>query len=322
MESEAVASTDKATTEKSSGDTAGRATLDSSGGSSLTRSVSRADAVTTNPSATARVANASYPESPATASGQNPAGASNVRSYKGPALSDFLSRRQTENVAAVAETANAIAGPAVPRADNSVGPRSAVASEIDNEVNGFNSFLQQKTNAVNTTLSTRATQVTNTVKQSEQSVDEFTGWAADEKKRLVQNGSDAAAAVSAAPAAARDQVKASAKQARKVVDDAVMDFNDVQFEETTTAQPLMKKYAEPTFDSEAAFKDVRKPTVAVEENPFDNPFDSPGTAPVSTAVPKPKTSSRTPPSAVNSRKTLDESFQMDSGWKPSNMTPP
>ena len=176
MESESVASSGSSGTEKTSRDIAGRASLNSSLNPSGTKSALRSDAGTAGPPSTGRVANASYPEKSPSVPGQSVATGSNVRSYQGPALSDFLSSKQTEKVEAAAETANSVATSAVSRVNSTERPDrvidAKVNARVNDEVAGFNSFLQQTTSTVNE----KSSQARNALHESEQSVEDFGDW--------------------------------------------------------------------------------------------------------------------------------------------------
>jgi hypothetical protein len=344
METEAVASKDEASSSEGSRDSAGRAKLGGATSSSPAvakselspgsppKSVLQTGASADGVARVGRVANASYPEKTAaagTSSAQGAATAANpgVRSYQGPALSDFLSRKQAESVTAAADKANAVTRTATevvknPASAISPAARAAAIPDLSEEAAGFDNFLQKGTDTVNS----KAKQVASKVEETEQSTEDFSSWASQEKQKWTQETSNAAAAVSAAPSAAKKQVKASAGQIRKAADDAVMDFatpdfETPEFDESATARPLLKRYApaptaaeeEPEFEFEQA-PSKRKTT---ESNPFENPFDDEEVK----AAPSTKSStSRKAKSGTTPQKSLDSSFQMDSGWKPSHLT--
>jgi hypothetical protein len=168
--------------------------------------------------------------------------------------------------------------------------------------------------------------VASKVDETEQSAEDFSSWASQEKQKWTQETSSAAAAVSAAPTAAKKQVKASAGQIRKAADDAVVDFatpdlETPEFDESATARPLLKRYAPaPTAaeeESEFEFEQAPSKRNTTESNPFENPFDDEEVK----ATPSTKSSiSQKSKSASAPHKSLDSSFQMDSGWKPSHLT--
>ena len=344
METEAVASKDESATPEGSRDSAGRAKLGGTTSSpsavakselspgSPPKSVLQTGASEDGVARVGRVANASYPEKTAAASASSAQGAaatenSGVRSYQGPALSDFLSRKQAESVTAAADKANAVTRTATEVAKNpasaiSPAARAAAIPDLSDEAAEFDTFLQKGTDTVNS----KAKQVASKVEETEQSAEDFSSWASQEKQKWTQETSNAAAAVSSAPAAAKKQVKSTAGQIRKAADDAVMDFETPDFEtpefdESATARPLLKRYApapteaeeEPEFEFEQA-PSKRKTT---ESNPFENPFDDEEVK----ATPSTRgTTSQKAKSGTTPQKSLDSSFQMDSGWKPSHLT--
>ncbi len=270
-----------------------------------------------------RVSNASFPERTAAVPGQMASDSPAVRSYTGPALSDFLSKKQTATVNGAVTSANETATAAVnlpgtlkARAAQSPAARAAALPDLNEEAAGFNNFLKEKSNAV--TQAARST--ASTVEESEESVEDFASWAKQEQQRYRQEASEVASAANSAPVAAQQQVKSSAKQARRVVDEAVEDFNTPAFEDDTTAEPLMKEYEAPEFEAEVPTRNVQKSAASVEENPFDNAFEAgefepaPVTPKKSTSAPRASTTSK------STRKGLDDSFQMDSGWKPSHLS--
>jgi hypothetical protein len=343
METEAVASKDESSSPEGSGDSAGRAKL--GGTTSSSPSVARSELSPGSPpksvlqtgasedgvARVGRVANASYPEKTAAgaSSAQGAATAANpgVRSYQGPALSDFLSRKQAESVTAAADKANAVTRTTAEVARNpakaiSPAARAAAIPDLSEEAAGFDNFLQKGTDTVNS----KAKQVASKVEETEQSTEDFSSWASQEKQKWTQETSNAAAAVSAAPSAAKKQVKASAGQIRKAADDAVMDFatpdsETPEFDETATARPLLKRYAPaPTAteeETEFEFEQAPSKRKTTESNPFENPFDDEEVNP----APSTKNStSQKAKSATARQNSLDSSFQMDSGWKPSHLT--
>lgn len=338
MESEAVASKDESASPENSRNNAGRAKLGGTFGtagavaksdlSSGTppKSVLQTGASDEGVARVGRVANASYPEKAATSeSSRNPATNSTnpgVRSYQGPALSDFLSRKQTESVTAAADKANTAARTATEIAMNpssAVSPaaRAAAIPDLSDTAAGFDNFLQKGTETVNS----KAKQAANKVEETEQSAEDFSSWASQEKQKWTQEGSNAAAAVSAAPAAAKKQAKTSASQLRKAADDVVTEFETPEFDDTATARPLLNRYSpaqkasveEPEFEFEQA-PSRRSSDVA---NPFANPFDDDE---ISSSPATKQSTIQSSESASESQKSLDSTFQMDSGWKPSNLT--
>ena len=341
METEAVASKDESPASEGSRDSAGRAKL--GGAASSTGSVAKSESSPGSPpksvlqtgasedgvARVGRVANASYPEKTAAAgSPTQPGGTATnpaVRSYQGPALSDFLSRKQTESVTAAADKANAVTRTASEVAKNpasaiSPAARAAAIPDLSEEAAGFDNFLQKGTDTVNS----KAKQAASKVQETEQSAEDFNSWASQEKQKWTEEGSSAAAAVSTAPAAAKKQVKSAAGQIRKAADDVVTEFETPEFDEAATARPLLKRHSPAPTTSE---EEVEEPEFEFEQapskrssgasNPFANPFDD---EEVKATPPTKRTTTQSSRSGKESSKSLDSSFQMDSGWKPSHLT--
>jgi hypothetical protein len=242
-------------------------------------------------------------------------------------LSDFLSRKQAESVTAAADKANAVTRTTAEVARNpasaiSPAARAAAIPDLSEEAAGFDNFLQKGTETVNS----KTRQVASKVEETEQSAEDFSSWASQEKQKWAQETSNASAAVSAAPAAAKKQVKSTAGQIRKAADDAVIDFETPDFEtpefdESATARPLLKRYAPATTEAEEEpgfeFEQAPSKRKTTESNPFENPFDDDEVK--SAPSTKSSTSKKAKP-ATTSKESLDSSFQMDSGWKPSHLT--
>ena len=339
METEAVVSKDKSASPEGSRDSAGRAKL--GGASSPTGSVAKSESSPGSPpksvlqtgasddgvARVGRVANASYPEKGAATGSPTQQGGtttnSGSRSYQGPALSDFLSRKQSESVTAAADKANAVTRTASEVAKNpasAVSPaaRAAAIPDLSEEAAGFDNFLQKSTDAV----SSKAKQAAVKVKETEQSAEDFSSWASQEKQKWTEEGSHAAATVSTAPAAAKKQVKSKAGQIRKAADDVVTEFETPEFDEAATARPLLKRYsAAPTTsveeEPEFEFEQAPSKRSSGAANPFSNPFDD------EEVYATPPTKRMTTPSSRpgnESSQSLDSTFRRDSGWKPSHLT--
>jgi hypothetical protein len=240
-------------------------------------------------------------------------------------LSDFLSRKQTESVTAAADKANAVTRTASEVAKNpasaiSPAARAAAIPDLSEEAAGFDNFLQKGTDTVNS----KAKQAASKVQETEQSAEDFNSWASQEKQKWTEEGSNAAAAVSTAPAAAKKQVKSAAGQIRKAADDVVTEFETPEFDEAATARPLLKRHSPAPTTSE---EEVEEPEFEFEQapskrssgasNPFANPFDD---EEVKATPPTKRTTTQSSRSGKESSKSLDSSFQMDSGWKPSHLT--
>jgi hypothetical protein len=238
-------------------------------------------------------------------------------------LSDFLSRKQSESMTAAADKANAVtqkASEVVKNPATAVSPaaRAAAIPDLSDEAAGFDNFLQKSTE----TVSSRAKHAAGKVQETEQSAEDFSLWASQEKQKWTEEGNNAAATVSKAPATAKKQVKSTASQIRKAADDVVTEFETPEFDEAATARPLLKRYsAAPTTsveeEPEFEFEQAPSKRSSGAANPFSNPFDDEKV----NASPQTKRST-TPPSrrGNESSQSLDSTFRMDSGWKPSHLT--
>lgn len=249
-----------------------------------------------------------------------------IKSYQGPALSDFLGKKAAApsggvaaeplpagvaSAAAATARPSGVAMPSTSPRTLSPAARAAALPDLTNEVEGFNQFLQEGTTAAGT----KAVQMTTAAKESvEQPVADFASWANQEQQRWnTAAGNVNAAASSAADASAsavKTLKKASKTAAATVVEEA--DFGSPDFEEMATAEPLLKRSTAAAKSFEPDFSEVEKVAADLEENPFDVEFDEP--------QPRPATRQQTPPKTA--RKSLDSAFQMNSGWKPANLETP
>lgn len=335
MEGEALAS-DAAPAARAKGDDTGRAKL----GSSLADSgratspsgansppgpkpIQRAGAIEEPGARSGRVATASYPQDPDADTSERPV----VKSHQGPALSDFLNQKKSEASAAVQateDTANqraAAATKSVMAERNAktapAGSGSTAFPSLSREAENFSSFLQQSTDKVNTA----SQDATGAVRKTEDSVHEFADWAEQKKGEWTQDGAEATEFVKSSPAATKQTIKAAGKQAQTMANEALLDFStpdsepQPEFDTDESAQPLMKRFA----DSPAPSS--QKAPLEVEDNPFENPFDTAEASPFA-EKPRAAATSKSASKSDSSRKSLDDSFQMDSGWKPAHMTRP
>ena len=308
MEEEAVADTVKPRRAKT--DTAGRARLSSSLADTQSGSDAR-DAVpllgpkpilrtsaTNDPSIrSGRIAKAGYPREPETkigADGDTPP----TQSYEGPALSDFLQRRRADrDPAAAVLPAQSQLVMAQPRgAQGSLAARAVAVPTLSAEAQGFNSFLTEKSTAAATTAQRGANAVqrgANTVQQVQEDAGDFASWAQQQKANWSATG------------------------------EGVPDAGSTEEQ----AQPLIRKLdtQKPAqeFDPKFAAEKSSGPEAKKEVNPFDDPFaPSFDSDALSSGPPKPSPTAKSPADSTTPRGQLDDSFRMDSGWKPSHLTRP
>ena len=346
MESEAVA--DAESQRRSKGDTAGRARLSSSLADANPESDEREAAPLLGPKPiqqasagddseirSGRIANAAYPRDSEThpgAAGEAPS----TRSYEGPALSDFLQRKKTDSAptqaTAAGTTPRGQANFAQPGSISaSTGAPASSMPKLSAEVDGFTNFLTEK----GTTATAAATSVThqgsNAVRVAEKDAGDFASWAQQQKATWSDTGESVKDAVSTAPGRMNEDARAAAQQMRQKAENAVPDFNAPDSSSSSadeSAQPLMKtfdpQHPAADFNPRFAAKKNEVPVEKEEVNPFDDPFTpSFDKDTESTVPPKAAASTKTPAgSGGKSGRQLDESFQLDSGWKPSHLTRP
>ncbi len=341
-----------ASSEEGTGDTSGRAKLGSStlasgsGPKPITRSASSTQPPATNPAAGSR-ATASYPDdAQAAPNATKPP----VRSLSGSDLSQFLN---SGGKALPPETASAdraglpgsnLADPKSAASRPSAGSlspaaRAASMPTLEEEEASFSGFMQKQTNAISST----AQKATNKVQETEDSASDFASWASQQKAQWTQEGQAVTETVKSAPSSAKNKIRAASHETKAAVNNAAVDFMDAAaFEESEgSSEDMTEEPAEPLFNpartssartqkaqpiptqSEEEFEFASPSTDADESmsndepNPFENPFDMEEEQ----AVQKPV--SKKPAAAKkSSRPTIDESFDMDSGWKPSGVSRP
>lgn len=347
MESEAVA--DAESQRRSKGDTTGRARLSSSLADANPESdereaapllgpkpIQQASAANDSEIRSGRIANAAYPRDSETqpgAAGEAPS----TRSYEGPALSDFLQRKKTDSAPTQAQ---ATAADATPRGQAnfaqlgsisaSTGAPASSMPKLSAEVDGFTNFLTEKGTAATAAATSVTHQGSNAVRVAEKDAGDFASWAQQQKSTWSDTGESVKDAVSTAPGRMNEDARAAAQQMRQTAENAVPDFNAPDFSPSAdqSAQPLMRTFdpqqPAPDFNPGFAVKKNEVPVAKEEVNPFDDPFaPSFDTDTESTVPPKAAASTKAP--AGSGRKPgrqLDESFQLDSGWKPSQLTRP
>ena len=345
MDSEAVA--DTKSPRRSKGDSAGRARLDNSLTDTIPESdagdaapllgpkpIQQASAANDPEIRSGRIANAAYPREPETQPGA--AGeTSSTRSYEGPALSDFLQRKKAGTNETPASTADI-----TPRGQATFAPPGSISAstgtpasslpKLSAEVDGFTNFLTEKGTAATAAATSVTQQGSNGVRVAERDAGDFASWAQQQKATWSDTGESVTDAISTAPGRMKDDARAAAQQMRRTAENAVPDFNtpDTSLSADESAQPLMKTFdpqaTAADFNPEFAAKKNEAPISKKEVNPFDDPFaPSFDTEAESTVPPKAAASTPVPPdSGRKPDRQIDDSFRMDSGWKPSHLTRP
>jgi hypothetical protein len=156
--------------------------------------------------------------------------------------------------------------------------------------------------------------------KSADSETDFASWAEHQKSEWSQGERQSPESVQAAddkkPDAAASVVKSMSRNAPR-------DFSTPDFDDPEKAQPLIRQpenLKSPSFaqtEPELAFEQPAKPAPAEEKNPFDFEEHQPVAA-----NPRKQPSTQPPGQSSSTRKSLDDSFQMDNGWKPAHLTRP
>ena len=283
-----------------------------------------------------RVSAATYPEDVAgdapSGNGTNVQKKAGVTSYSGPALSDFLQKRN----AAARETATQVAtevdqlptrtvSSANAAAQNSLNPAvtRAALPTISPEAENFSNFLTDTSDSVANTTQAANQQVQETTADA----NDFVSWAEQQKAANLNSANAARSAVSNAPAQAKEKAVSAFEQARQASREIADSMPAPEFDEAggDAAVPLINRRG--TASAPPAMSRAKAPTandVTVDENPFADSFEefhsSGSTAGASTSQ---KPAAKSAAGRSNSTPgSLDANFRMDTGWKPSHMTRP
>ena len=281
-----------------------------------------------------RVSLASYPEDDAAgtqgADGARTQKTAGVTSYSGPALSDFLQKRKTAALEAATQVDElpartvSSASAAAQKSPNPAATRAALPT-ISREAESFSNFLTNKSKSVANTTQKATQQVQGTSGD----VNNFASWAEQQKAEWSNSANTARSTVSNAPAETKAKAASvfeQARQASQEMADSILapEFDDAGSEAATS---LIKR---PSSDSDSAAPVLSKAKapaanhLTADENPFSDSFeeshDSGSTASAGTSQ-KPAASSASARSH-STTSSLDESFRMDTGWKPAHMTRP
>jgi len=281
-----------------------------------------------------RVSAATYPEDDAEvtpgADGAKTKKTTGVTSYSGPALSDFLQKRKAAardaatQVEELPARAVSSASAAVQNSPNPAATRAALPT-ISPEAESFSNFLTNKSNSVANTAQKPAQQVQGTSTD----VNNFASWAEQQKAEWSNSANTARSTVSNAPAQTKKKagsVFQQARQASQEMADSVLapEFDDAG---SDTAMSLIKQPGSASDSVVPVLSKAKMPAAnhfTADENPFSDSFEEPrdsrSTAGAGT-LQKPATSSVSARSN-STTSSLDESFRMDTGWKPAHMTRP
>ena len=280
-----------------------------------------------------RVLPASYPEDAAgdamADAGEGDEKTSGVKSYSGPALSDFLQKKK----AAAREAATEVEGlpsrtvsNATAAARETMNPAATKAAlpTMNPEAESFHNFLADTSEDVTHTSQTVKHQATD----ARADANDFMSAAAKMKSEWSNSANTARATIDETPAAAKNKATAVFEQARQATREMADSALAPEFDDSgnDSAEPLIrqsKSAAKSNVLSKAKAPAVNNFTA--DENPFADEFEKfhssgSGTSNSGTSQ-KPSTTSASAKSK-SSKVSLDDEFQMDTGWKPSNLTHP
>ena len=280
-----------------------------------------------------RTSEATYPEDAVSRTSGSDAAApqkDGVTSYSGPALSDFLQKRKAAAHDSAVSTANeanqtltrTVSSPNVALRE-SLNPAATHAAlpTISPEAESFSKFLTEKTG--NTSNAVRKASVN--AQDAGADVNNFSAWAEQQKSEW---SSSARVADEAAPSQAREKVSSVSEQAsqakQEMVDAALLapEFDDAG---ANTATPLFKQPG--STDAAPALSKAKPPSAfrsTGDANPFADSFEefqsSDRTADAGTS--RSSAVSSSPDRSKSAASSLDDSFRMDTGWKPAQMMRP
>jgi len=283
-----------------------------------------------------RVSAATYPEDMAEEAlkedGTNMQKTAGVKSYSGPALSDFLQKRKAAARDAATQVATEVdqlptrtvssANAAAQKSLSPAATRAALPS-ISPEAESFSNFLTDGSESVANT----AHMTKQHVQETTTDANDFVSWAEQQKAANLSSANAARPAVSNAPTQGKEKAVSAFQQARQAsreIADSVLapEFDDAGGE---AAVPLINRPG--TSSATPALSRAKAPTaknVTVEENPFTDSFEefhSGGST--ASASPTQNTAAKSATARSNSTPgSLDGNFRMATGWKPAHMTRP
>lgn len=283
-----------------------------------------------------RISAATYPEDVAadepTENGTNIQRTAGVKSYSGPALSDFLQQRK----AAARDAANQVAtevdqlptrtlSSANVAAENSLNSAAARAAlpATSPEAESFSNFLTEKSEDVAAT-----TQIANQhVEETGTDANDFVSWAEQQKTANLTAANAARSAVANVPAKSKENAASAFQQARQASREIADSMLSPEFDDAGGEGAVALIQPQGTASVAPALSRAKAPTsndVTIDANPFADSFDefhsSDSTASANTSQKPPATSATTRSSSTAG--SLDDSFRMDTGWKPAHITRP
>ncbi|MBC7965955.1 MAG: hypothetical protein H7Z17_08525 [Fuerstia sp.] len=251
-----------------------------------------------------------------------------VKSYSGPALSDFLQKRNAaarEAAMAAEQLPSRPGSSANAAAQNALNPAAVRTAQptLSPEVESFSNFLTDTSgNVANTTQ--KANQQ---VQETATDANDFVSWAEQEKAANLKKANAARSRVSAAPAQARKEAGTVFQQARQASQEMADSMLEPEFDDVSddAAVPLINRRSAPS--AAPTLSKAKAPAAndfTAEENPFADSFEefhSSGSTATQGISQRPSATSATARSS-SAPHSLDDNFRRDTGWKPAHMTRP
>ncbi len=271
-----------------------------------------------------RVSPAKYPTEPARSGADDKPAA--VKSYSGPALSDFLQKRQnavkdaaTEIDQLPAKTQSSLRSNVSPAATHAALPT------ISPEAENFSQFLTNKSSAVAEKTQQTTQKLNQKVQDTSNGVNDFAAWAEQQKSEWSTSAENVRSTVADAPAQTKQKARTVFQEAKAASQEMADSMLTPEFDDSgdETATPLLrKKSATPPTATGSGLTRAKAPTAtdfATDSNPFAESFEEFHSSGSAATSQKPAPSS---PGSGNSRPSLDDGFKMDTGWKPAHVTRP
>jgi hypothetical protein len=279
-----------------------------------------------------RVSPASYPAESANgemaATGADTPKAAGVKSYSGPALSDFLQKKKAaarEAATDVQELPSRTVSAASAAARETMNPAATRAAlpTMNPEAENFHNFLSDTKADVSNTSQNVKQQGTN----ARNDADDFLSAAAQMKNEWSTSANSARATIAEAPMAVKETSETVFEQARMATREMADSMITPEFDDggTDMAEPLIQRPGAASGGS--VLSRAKAPAAnnfSAEENPFADSFDefhSNGDG-ISSASTSQKPTTKPVVKSRSSKASIDNDFQMDTGWKPANMTRP
>lgn len=238
----------------------------------------------------------------------------------GPSLSDFLDQKKT--VTAASATLHQMPGNAFDSAmphSRPLDPRSPasrVAALPDADAADFDQFLLNggtKSAAADRKPGSHG----DAKNRADENTEDFAAWAAQQQQSWNTKSTATNVAPSTASSTAGHKSASVSQPSGRPAVQPRSQFSSSDFEASFSLTPSANtppgNQATPTRDEEFQWSAAEDKPAGRVPNPFDNPLDVMDSAP--------RTANTKAPARKSTPQALDDSFQMDSGWKPSNFTP-